>query len=111
MVKTNMNRMLTRSGVLFAAGGTLYVASPGEYRYPRALPWDMSAEDLELALEWTNDVGEVTVLYSESADGTRSFQITFDVSNRLIMAAQFHREVTPSSPSCFDTGKAIGFAR
>lgn len=60
------------------AGGTLFVASPGLYRYPRALPWDMSAEDLELALEWTMDVGEVTVLYAD--DGTtRSYQVTFDV--------------------------------
>lgn len=60
------------------AGGTLHVTSPGGNRYPRALPWDMSAEDLELALEWTNDVGEVTVSYAEDGS-TRSYKVTFDV--------------------------------
>lgn len=39
----------------------------------------MSAQDLELALEWTNDVGEVTVAYAEAGDGTRSYQVIFDV--------------------------------
>lgn len=64
------------------AGGTLYVSSPGGYQYPRALPWDMSAEDLELALEWTYDVGDVTVSYAEATDGSsRSYQVTFDVRN------------------------------
>lgn len=57
----------------------MYVTSPGGYECPRALAWDMAAEDLELALEWTNDVGEVTVSYAEAVDGTRSYQVTFDV--------------------------------
>lgn len=61
------------------------MASPVGYRYPRALPWDMSAEDLELALEATNDVGEVTVSYAEETDGTRSYKITFDVRNASYM--------------------------
>lgn len=45
----------------------------------------MSAEDLELALEWTNDVGEVAVSYTEAADGTRSYKVTFEVRSYLIV--------------------------
>lgn len=54
------------------------MASPEGYRYPRALAWDLSAEDLELALESTKDIGEVTVSYPDAA-GIRSYKITFDV--------------------------------
>lgn len=58
----------------------MYVTSPGGYKYPRALGWDLSAEDLELALEWTFDIGEVTVSYSEDSNSTRSYRVTFEVS-------------------------------
>lgn len=58
------------------------MTSPGGNLYPRPLPWDMSAEDLELALEWTNDVGEVTVSYTEPGDSTRTYQVTFEVRRK-----------------------------
>lgn len=59
----------------------MYVTSPGGYKYPRALGWDMSAEDLELALEWTFDMGEVAVSYAEDSNSTRSYRVTFEVSD------------------------------
>ncbi|CAM9800578.1 unnamed protein product [Ectocarpus sp. 6 AP-2014] len=59
-------------------GGNVYVTSPGGYNFPRALGWDMSAEDLELALEWTFDIGEVTVSYTEDSNSTRSYRVTFE---------------------------------
>ncbi len=58
------------------------MTSPGGNLYPRALAWDMSAEDLEVALEWTSDVGEVTVSYTEPGDGTRNYQVTFEVKHQ-----------------------------
>lgn len=61
------------------AGGNVYVTSPGGYQYPRPLSWDMSAADLELALEWTYDIGEVSVVYTEHSNSTRSYQVTFEV--------------------------------
>lgn len=61
------------------SGGELYVTSPGGYQYPRPLSWDLSARDLESALEWTFDVREVSVTYAEDANTTRSYRITFEV--------------------------------
>lgn len=57
----------------------MYISSPGGYLYPRAVSWDVSAGDLGLALEWTYDVGEVTVSYSEDANTTRNYRVTFEV--------------------------------
>lgn len=53
--------------------------------YPRALPWDMSAEDLELALEWTYDIGEVSVSYTEDFNSTRSYRVVFEVKMRTLV--------------------------
>ncbi|CAM9504766.1 unnamed protein product, partial [Discosporangium mesarthrocarpum] len=58
-------------------GGELYVTSPQGYQYPRPLPWNMSANALELALESTYDVTEVDVSYEEDRNGTRSYSVTF----------------------------------
>lgn len=57
----------------------MYVTSPGGYRYPRPLPWDASAAELEFALEWTFDIGEVSAYYSEDVNRSRSYRVTFDV--------------------------------
>lgn len=57
------------------AGGDIYVTSPGGYQYPRVLSWDMSASDLESALESTYDIGDVSVSYSEDSNSTRSYQV------------------------------------
>lgn len=59
----------------------MYLTSPGGYQYPRALPWDVSACELELALEWTYDIGDVSVSYAEGVNSTRSYQVTFEVRN------------------------------
>lgn len=64
-------------------GGEMYISSPGGYLYPRAVSWDISASELELALEWTYDVGEVTVSYSEDANTTRNYRVTFEVGDAL----------------------------
>ena len=56
------------------------MTSPGGYQYPRVLSWDMSASDLESALESTYDIGDVSVSYSEDSNSTRSYQVTFEVS-------------------------------
>lgn len=58
----------------------MYISSPGGYRYPRPLSWDAPASELAAALEWTFDIGEVSVSYSEDVNNTRSYSITFDVS-------------------------------
>ena len=73
------------------------MTSPGGYQYPRALPWDMSAEDLELALEWTYDVGEVTVSYDQASDGTRTYEVTFDVRNLPVMCMDTHTNTFTSA--------------
>lgn len=58
----------------------MYISSPGGYRYPRPLSWDVSASELAAALEWTFDIGEVSVSYSEDINNTRSYSVSFDVS-------------------------------
>lgn len=62
------------------AGGDFFLVSPGGYQYPRALSWDVSPSDLELALEWTYDIGEASVSYAEDSENTRSYRVIFDVS-------------------------------
>lgn len=71
----------------------MYISSPGGYLYPRAVSWDVSAGDLELALEWTYDIGEVTVSYSEDANTTRNYRVTFEVGDDTVM------NILPSCPS------------
>lgn len=61
----------------------MFVTSPGGYQYPKALPWDASATNLKLALEWAYDIGEVYVYYMESSNNTRSYRVTFEVTIRL----------------------------
>lgn len=56
------------------------MSSPRGYQYPRSLPWDMSSSELELALEWTYDVGEVSVTYTEDVNDTHIYTVTFEVS-------------------------------
>lgn len=63
----------------------MYLSSPGGYRYPRPLKWDVSPEDLEHALEWTFDVREVSVSYKEDENRTRSYMVTFQVSEPGIL--------------------------
>lgn len=59
----------------------MYITSPGGYRYPRRLSWDVSARVLELALEWTFDVGEVSVSYAKDVNSSRSYRVTFEVGS------------------------------
>lgn len=67
------------------------MTSPGGYQYPRPLSWDMSAADLELALEWTYDIGEVSVVYTEHSNSTRSYQVTFDVRRIYVKSSNERR--------------------
>ena len=66
--------------VFRSLGGDIHVTSPGGYQYPRALSWDVSAGELEDALEWTYDIREASVSYSEDSNSTRSYKVTFEVS-------------------------------
>lgn len=66
-------------------GGQMDLSSPGGYRYPRPLTWNVSAEDLEHALEWTFDVREVSISYKEDENHTRSYMVTFQVGEPGIL--------------------------
>ena len=61
--------------------GTFYLYSPGGFRYPWALPYDVAAQDLEEALEFCYDVGDVSVKQPYATDdGYVQYEISFDTN-------------------------------
>jgi hypothetical protein len=59
--------------------GSWYLRSPGGIVHHSALPWNVTTDVLELALETFADVGDVSVRYSvDAAKGSRNYHVTFE---------------------------------
>ena len=59
-------------------GGTWLLTSPGGYKYPKPLDWDIEYDALETVLESLYDVSDVEVsLKANKAEGSRDYVVTF----------------------------------